>query len=94
MNELQISVTLNSGSIVTNTEELKEQLSQILKLSEMDTAMRGKVEKLYNGLSENGNSVLLFGRLKQKWIHLEVEWLKNFEGDTNQYIPKRMMIYE
>ena len=46
--------------------ELKEQLSQILKLSEMDTAMRGKVEKLYNGLSENGNSVLLFGRLKQK----------------------------
>ena len=46
--------------------ELKEKLSQILKLSEMDTAMRGKVEKLYNGLSENGNSVLLFGRLKQK----------------------------
>ena len=27
MNELQINVTLNSGSIVTNTEELKEQLS-------------------------------------------------------------------
>ena len=37
MNELQISVTLNSGSIVTNTEELKEQLSA--KMAEYENAV-------------------------------------------------------
>lgn len=37
MNELQINVTLNSGSIVTNTEELKEQLSA--KMAEYENAI-------------------------------------------------------
>lgn len=37
MNELQINVTLNSGSIVTNTEELKTQLA--LKMSEYENAI-------------------------------------------------------
>lgn len=37
MNELQINVTLNSGSIVTNTEELKEQLSA--KMAEYENAV-------------------------------------------------------
>lgn len=37
MNELQINVTLNNGSIVTNSEELKEQLS--IKMAEYENAV-------------------------------------------------------
>ena len=37
MNELQINVELNSGSIITNTEELKERLA--IKMSEYENAV-------------------------------------------------------
>jgi hypothetical protein len=46
--------------------ELKEQLLSVLKSSKIDMAIRSKIKQLCDNLSENGNCVLLFGKLKEK----------------------------